>query len=343
MMVTLNAATAFATAALERAGANPADARRFAHALVAEDRLGYQGFGLARLPGYVARVRAGGISKSPWRLAMAGAPVEHYDGCAGFGHLHLEDAARRSSELAMEHGIGVVGISNSNHAGAIGIPARWIAEQGIVSLITTNAPAMVAPPGGTRRVVGTNPLAVAIPIPQRPPMVCDLSSSQVNRNEVLLALQAGTTIPLGWATDKDGRATTDPREALDGALAPLGGVKGFALALAVEALTGILLGPAIGPEITDFFSGDPSRPQGIAHLVLALDPRCFGDPSSFGARAERLRDAVEHAGDQSTTRLPGARAALAAIQHDRLCITPGVQQALREFAVEIGIEELANE
>jgi (2R)-3-sulfolactate dehydrogenase (NADP+) len=266
--------------------------------------------------------------------------VETYDGAGGLGHVHLELATDRAAALAAEHGIGAVGVSASNHAGALGLRAARLAREGLVALLVTNAPAVLAPPGGESAVLGTNPIALAAPVPGRPPLVCDLATSQVSRGQVMKAAQEGRPIPAGWALDADGNPTTDAEAALAGTLMPLGGPKGFALALIVEVLTGGLLGPAVGPEVRDFFS-DHEHPQQISHLVLAIDPAAFGDRAGFDARMGHLCEAVLGAGE--ATRLPGSRSAAAeAAAGDAVVLGDGLVARLEALASELGVAPLAS-
>lgn len=342
MRVGLGRAQTFACAILEAGGARPQDAAVMARALIEAERDGHAGHGLARLPGYAGRLRAGGIVSRDWRRVREGGPVESYDGRDGLGHVHLELAVSRAAELCTQHGIGAVGVSSSNHAGALGPRARRLADRGLVAILTTNAPAVLAPPGGRAPVVGTNPLAIAAPVPGGPALVCDLATSQVARGAIMRASQQGAEIPEGWALDADGEPTRDSTAALAGTLMPLGGPKGFALALAIEVLTGALLGPAVGPEVADFFGDGLDRPQGISHLVLALDPAAFGDPDAFASRVGRLRDAVEGSGAPGATRLPGSRAVAHAERHgDALTLADDLVRTLDALADDLGVPALA--
>jgi (2R)-3-sulfolactate dehydrogenase (NADP+) len=331
-------AATYAARLLAAAGARETDAETVARSLVAAERAGHGGHGIARLPGYIGRLRAGGTLSRPWKLLRDRGAVETYDGRAGLGHVHLELAVERAAALCAEHGVGVVGVAASNHAGALGLRARALAERGLVGLLFTNAPAVLAAPGGSRPVVGTNPIALAAPVPGGPPLVCDLATSQVSRGQIMRAAQEGRPIPAGWALDADGRPTVDAAAALDGTLMPLGGPKGFALALLVEVLTGALLGPAVGPEVEDFFGDTLDRPQDVAHLVVALDPAAFGDAAAVAERLGRLRDAVLASGQPGTTRMPGARAA----EHERTAdgeveLAPGLARQLAALAGELGV------
>jgi (2R)-3-sulfolactate dehydrogenase (NADP+) len=338
MKLAVEDARRFAAALLGAAGAGADDADLVARSLVAADLAGHGGHGLSRLPGYIARLRAGGTVPGSWRVVARRGPVETYDGAGGLGHVHLELATDRAAALAREHGIGVVGVSASNHAGALGVRAARLARDGFVALLVTNAPAVLAPPGGETAVVGTNPIALAAPAPGGPPLICDLATSQVSRGQIMKAAQEKRPIPADWALDGAGHPTTDADAALAGTLMPLGGPKGFALALIVEVLTGGLLGPAVGPEVRDFFS-DHEHPQGISHLVLVIDPAAFGDRDGFDARMARLRDAVLAAGE--ATRLPGSRSAAAeAAAGGTVTLDDGLVERLDSLASELGVEPI---
>ncbi len=337
MRVPADEVGALVASLLGRAGATPEDGARVADALVEASLSGRDGHGVARLPGYVARLRDGGSRSGPWRLARADGPFERYDGRAGLGHVHLADAVTRAVALAGVHGVGLVGVSDSNHAGALGLPAARIAEAGHVGVVCTNAPAVLAPPGGRAPVLGTNPIAVAAPVPGARPVVCDLSSSVVTRGRVMLAHDRGERLEPGWAHARDGSPTTDPAEALRGTLAPLGGGKGFALALAVEILTGVLVGPSVGPEVADFFEQPAERPQGVAHLAVALDPARLSD-GGHGDRMLRLAAAIRASGEEGEVRLPGARgAARIEAAGGRVELDGAVASMLARLAAELGV------
>jgi (2R)-3-sulfolactate dehydrogenase (NADP+) len=341
-MATVPALVRFATDALVAAGSDPDQAQQVARSLVDANQSGLEGHGLSRLPGYVRRLRAGGTSPEPWSLRAADGPIESYDGRGGLGHVHLDFATERAAVLCVEHGVGVVGVGDSNHAGALGPRGRRLAERGMIALLFTNAPAVLAPPGGRAAVIGTNPIALAAPVPGGPPLVCDLSASQVSRGKIMLAAEQETPIPPTWALDAEGRPTEDPRAALTGTLAPLGGTKGFALALAIEVLTGVLLGSVVGPDVRDFFGDDLSEPQRVAHLIIALDPARFGALDGFQARMTRLCEAVADAGDPGATRLPGSRAARLRVEREReIPVDAGLQRTLAQLADELGIPRLA--
>ena len=177
-----------------------------------------------------------------------------------------------------------------------------LAEAGLVALAFGNTPKAMAPWGGRQPLFGTNPIAFAVPQRARPPMVVDMALSQVARGKILTAAQKGEAIPEGWAVDERGAPTTDATAALKGALQPIGGAKGAALALMVEVLAVALTGARFGYEATSFFDAD-GAPPGVGQLLIAIDPGAFGGSDVFGDRIAALAGMIEGDG----ARLPGTR------------------------------------
>ena len=276
-------------------------AERTAAVLILAEAWGRQSHGLMRLPYYLARLRSGGCQADAELVIVSdtGAVVA-YDGNAGLGHWQLWDAAEVASRRCREHGIAAVSVGNSSHCGALATYVYPMLDAGQVGLVFSNGPAVIPPWGGNTPVVSTSPLAAGVPS-QPEPIIVDMATSAVARGRIAAAAQAGTPVPEGWALDADGKPTTDPAAALRGMLAPMGGAKGFALALLVEALTGGLVGPLPAAAIPDMFAAEANaKPQGIGHLVIALDPARLGAGS--GPRLNELTASVRKAGG----RVPGA-------------------------------------
>jgi (2R)-3-sulfolactate dehydrogenase (NADP+) len=262
-----------------------ADAAIVAACLVDAELEGRAGHGLVRLPFLLRRLRAGLIDPRPrlevTRLRPATALLDAGNGLGPVAGVRAVDLA---AELAGTYGAGVVAVRRGNHLGALGFYLRRFVERGLVGLCFSNTPPAVAPPGAASPFLGTNPIAAGFPAPDGPVLV-DMATSQVARGGILLARQAGRPIPEGWAVDAEGRPTTDPDAALGGSLAPLGGHKGFALALMVELLTGVLAGAGVGPGVTG--TVEPSdRPSDVGHSFWSLDPEAFG--GGFAGRAAGL-------------------------------------------------------
>jgi LDH2 family malate/lactate/ureidoglycolate dehydrogenase len=190
------------------------------------------------------------------------------DGDGGPGQIAGLFATDLSVELARSFGIGAVSVHSSNHYGAAGIYAARAARAGMVGMSTTNADPLAVPFGGARKALGTNPIAFAAPT-DGGVFVLDMATSQVAANKVFNARDEGRNIPEGWAVDESGAAITDPTEFY--AVVPLGGYKGYGLALMVEVLSGVLGGAGVTHDVAGLFA-NLERPQGLGHFHLALDP-----------------------------------------------------------------------
>jgi (2R)-3-sulfolactate dehydrogenase (NADP+) len=207
---------------------------------------------------------------------------------------------------------------------------RRLARQGLVALAFTNSPYAMPVPGGRRPLLGTNPVAAAFPRRAAAPMVIDLALSEVARGKIMVAAKEGRSIPEGWALDSEGRPTTDPKAALDGAMLAMGGTKGAALALVVEILCVALGGAAFGFEADSFFAPSPHPPR-LGHAILAIDPGALAGNDAFLDRIEALVSAM--LGDEGV-RLPGARRDnLTDTATNRgISISKQIQEQLRELA-----------
>jgi LDH2 family malate/lactate/ureidoglycolate dehydrogenase len=235
-------------ALLGAAGADPDDARLVAEQLVDAEARESRGQGLIRVRPYVAWLRSGKIA-SPARVKLErefGATLL-LDGGNGWGQVATTQAMRMCVERARKQGVCLALVRNANHIGRLGYYVEAAAGDGFVGLVACSghpSSAWVAPWGGTKPIFGTNPVAFGFPRKDGPPVVVDLSTTQGARGHVLLAARLGKLLPEGWAFDAAGYPTRDPSKALPphGTLAPLGGHKGYALALAVEILCGVLSG-----------------------------------------------------------------------------------------------------
>jgi (2R)-3-sulfolactate dehydrogenase (NADP+) len=178
-----------------------------------------------------------------------------------------------------------------------------VAQAGMVGLAFGNSPAGMPAWGGKRALFGTNPIAAVFPRRDAPPLVIDLSLSEVARGKLMVAARKGESIPLGWALDKDGNPTTDPKAGLEGMMMPAGGVKGAMLALVVELLCCALGGAAFGFEADSFFVEEGNRPR-IGQAFMVIDPAALAGTEVFHERVETLVAAMLADPD---VRLPGQR------------------------------------
>lgn len=294
MTITYGAARQLATDLLVAAGLAVDHAETTAEAIVLADAWGIGSHGLMRLPHYLDRMAAGGYPpKAELTVAEDTGPLLVMDGGGGLGHWQLRHAADEAARRCQRFGIAAVAVGNSGHCGALGVYTLPVTDAGLMAMVFSNGPASMAPWGGHEPVLSTSPLAVGVPLRPRP-VVVDMALSAVARGRVAAKAKAGEPIPAGWVVDAAGEPVTDPATALSGMLAPLGGAKGFALALCVEALTGGLIGPALSADVSDMFDpADDPTPQRIAHLVLAIDPARTDSGGSAEAAAARLDDVAD--------------------------------------------------
>jgi (2R)-3-sulfolactate dehydrogenase (NADP+) len=292
-----------AARALERSGAAAGQSRSTARALAAAEADGQSGHGLGRVPSYAAQVAAGKVDgRALPSFRRLGPAAVRIDAACGFAYPALDLAVETLPGLAREHGVAIATIHRSHHIGAAGHTAERLAEQGCVGFICSNTPPAMAFAGGVRPMMGTNPIAFAAPLPGRAPLVIDMALSQVARSRIVAAQSAGETIPAAWATDSGGRPTTDPAAALAGALAPIGGAKGAALALMVEILCGALAGGHFGWEASSFLD-DRGAPPAVGQVLLACDTPSL----SAGGFASRMSALLAALGAEDGVRIPGDR------------------------------------
>ena len=271
--VNLGAELDRATSLLVRAGLSEDHAAISAKAIIASDRWGIGSHGLMRLPFYLERLLAGGINPRATLKTVTDMPsLVVMNGENGMGHWQLQAAANLAADRALVNGIAAVGLGASSHCGALGIYTAPITRKGLVGIIFSNGPAVMPPWGGKKSVLSTSPIAAGIPT--NPPTIIDMATSAVARGKIAAKAQANEPLEPGWAFSAEGEPTTDAKVALSGMLAPLGGAKGYALAVLVESLTGALIGPTLAANMPDMFSpADAANPQGISHFVIAIDAK----------------------------------------------------------------------
>lgn len=290
--------------ALVHAETSPENARPTARALTQAEIDGQKGHGLSRVPSYAAQSRSKKVhGRAIPRLQETRPGALMIDVASGFFYPAMDLAAEPLVAAARRQGIAAAGFYNSHHAGVIGWHLERLAEHGLVTLMFANTPRAMAPAGGRTPLFGTNPIGFAAPVHGRVPVVVDMALSAVARGKILTAAQKGEPIPEGWATDADGRPTTDAKAALGGTLLPLGGAKGSALALMVEILAVALTGATLSAKATSFFDGDGMPPH-VGQLLIALDPAGFGGAEVFRDQVGALAAAIEA---DTGARLPGHR------------------------------------
>ena len=223
------------------------------------------------------------------------------DAATGFAHPAIDLGFSQLIPLARMHGIAVLSIKNSYNCGVLGYHTKRLAEAGLVGLGFTNAPASIAPSGGARPVVGTNPVSIAVPgVDGDAALVIDQSASTIAKSEVMKHARESKPIPVGWALDADGNPTTDPNVGLKGSMAPSGGYKGVGIALLVEIMAAALCGANLGKDASPF-SGTAGGPPRTGQCFIAIDPSA----TDGGLFAARVADLVQAIHDQDGAHLPG--------------------------------------
>lgn len=267
------------------------DAALLADTLVAAELWGHPSHGVLRLPWYVERLRSGAMDPTAEaQVIVDTGSLVQLDGCHGIGQSLARRAVSLSTERARGHGVGAVGVRRSNHFGTAAYFTRRAAEEGFASLLFTNASPAMAPWGGTRRLIGTNPWSIAMPAGRHGVVVMDMANTAVARGKVYAARAAGREIPDTWAAGPDGLATTDPEEALAGLMLPVGGPKGYAMSFMIDLLAGGLTGAGLGDDVVGPYS--PEGESRCGHLALAIDIEAMHGLESFERRAEAYIDEI---------------------------------------------------
>jgi (2R)-3-sulfolactate dehydrogenase (NADP+) len=308
MKFSIEELTQLAGRALRRAGASRATARATAAALVAAESEGLAGHGLSRVALYCGHLRGGRADGAarPRIIRKKGAACL-VDANGGLAFLATALAVREAIKRAKRYGAAFAGVTNSHHFGAAACHLAPVAQAGLVGLAFTNSPSAINAWGGKKAFFGTNPIAAVFPRRNADPVVVDLSLTEVVRGRIMLYAKEGKPIPLGWAVDRDGNPTTDPKAALTGSLSAIGGVKGMALALMVEVLCVALTGAAFSFENDSYF--EPGGKPRIGHALLAIDPDALAGADSYFSRLEAM---IARMLADEGVRLPGTRRQLAA-------------------------------
>ncbi|MFI2228664.1 Ldh family oxidoreductase [Nocardia testacea] len=264
------------------------DAELVLDSLVQADLWGHQSHGMLRLPWYAARLSSGVMTAHTRpEVLVDGGALLLLDGRAGIGQVLTDTARREAVARAREHGVGVVGVRNSNHFGTAMYYTRRAAAQGCVAVLTTNGSPAMAPWGGRRKTLGTNPWSIAAPAPTPSGTVAvDIANTAAARGKIYLARNRGEPIPDTWALDSDGNRTTDPSDAIAGIILPMAGHKGYAITFMMDVLSGALTGAETSPRVHGPY--EPEKRSGAGHLFIAIDVAAMGATGDFLESVGRL-------------------------------------------------------
>jgi LDH2 family malate/lactate/ureidoglycolate dehydrogenase len=336
----------FVTRALVSAGIPPGDAVQVAALMAEADARGGDAHGLFRLPQYVKQIQSGGINARPnIRILSDRAGAALVDGDNALGHLVMTRAAELAIEKARQCGIGWVGTRRSNHAGPAQLYARMPAVQDMIGLYFCVGNVNLLPPwGGTEVLLSTNPIAIAVPTLQHPSIVLDMATTNTAFGKIRLKAQRNEPMPEGWMIDRQGQPLTDPKRASEGFLVPIGGPKGYGLALMFGLLAGTLNGAAFGRDVVDYTT-DSKTASNTGQAVVALDIATFGDVQAFKQNVDKLWEVMKSSPTLpgvDEVRLPGERSEK--IYGERMAhgvpVAAELRKVLDELADRLGIQRL---
>ena len=269
-----------------RCGMGDEDAALLADSLVFADLRGVHSHGILRVPEYVEKLTVKGVNPRgrPFVVSEFGGCLV-VDGDNSMGQIGMDFAMQEVIRRAGAHGIAAAAIRGSNHSGAMAYFAIQALPHDMIGIATTNALPTMAPWGGAEKIMGINPLGVAIPTERELPLVHDAAFSGSSHGKIRIYQQKGLAIPAGWALDKDGNPTTDAAAAYDGLLLPIGEFKGVALAMIMGIFSSMLSGAAYGLELGNMVDGPKTGQDG--HFVAAIKIAAFEDPARFKARVDK--------------------------------------------------------
>jgi L-2-hydroxycarboxylate dehydrogenase (NAD+) len=322
------------------------DAATMAHLMTEADLQGSDGHGVIRLAPYLKRIKAGGINLRPnIRIIEERAATALIDGDNAMGHLVMSRAAELAASKARTAGIGWVGARFSNHAGPASLYARMALPHDMVGLYFAVGNANHLPPwGGLEMLLSTNPIAVAIPTSAETPVVLDMATTVAAYGKVKAKAQRGEMMPEGWMIDRSGKPLLDPQRADEGFLLPIGGYKGYGLALIVGLLAGTLNGAAMGRSVIDF-NQDFETTTNTGQAIAMIDLAAFGDVAAFKQRVDQVVREL-----RASDRLPGvdriwlpgeqSHAKRVANNRDGIMLSAALRKVLDGVAGELGIAPL---
>jgi L-2-hydroxycarboxylate dehydrogenase (NAD+) len=292
---------AFITRAATAAGLPAKDAEILAGLMVEADLRGSDTHGVIRLPLYLRRIRAGGINTNPNIRVVSDRPsAALIDGDNGMGHLVMRRVAHLAIEKAKATGIGWVGARMSNHAGPAALYVTMPLKHDMIGLYFAVGSSNHLPPwGGSESLLGTNPMAVAVPAGDEPPIVLDMSPTVAAFGKVRLKAQRGEQMPVGWMIDKQGKPLTDPKRMDEGHLLPIGEYKGSGLSLIIGLLAGALNRAALGRDVVDFVK-EAGKPTNTGQAIAAISIDAFMPAAEFKRSVDQvIRDI------RNSPKLPG--------------------------------------
>ncbi len=337
---------AFIARAMAAVDVPAADAKVIAELMTRADVQGSEGHGIFRLPQYIRRIKGGAVNVRPTvKVAREAAGMALVDGDNGMGHVVMRFATEKAIEKAKTAGVAWVGVKWSNHAGPASLYAGMPLAHDMIGLYLAVGNANHLPPwGGIDMLLSTNPIAVALPAGDEPPIILDMATTVAAYGKVKTKAQRGETMPEGWMIDRQGRPLTDPRRSNEGFLLPIGGYKGYGLALVFGLLAGTLNGAAMGRDVVDF-NADDTTPTNTGHVIVAINIAAFQPVAEFKKSVDALiRDirGGKRLPGVDAIRLPGegSHRARADRLKNGIPLPPALADALAKLAAELKIAPL---
>ena len=336
----------FIARALAAAGIPPDDAGQVAALMAEADARGGDAHGVFRLPQYVKQIQSGAVNPRPnITIVSSKAGTALLDGDNALGHLVMKRAAELAIEKARQCGVGWVGTRRSNHAGPAQLYPRMAAAQDMIGIYFCVGNANLLPPwGGTEVLLSTNPIAIAVPASRHPIITLDMATTNTAFGKIRLKAQRGEPMPEGWMIDRQGRPLTDPKRASEGFLVPIGGPKGYGLALMIGLIAGILNGAAFGRDVVDY-TVDSKTPSNTGQSIIAVDIEAFADVQAFKEQVDKVWDVMKSSPTLpgvDEVRLPGEHSER--IYRERMAhgvsLSNGQRKILDELANSLGIQRL---
>lgn len=278
----------FVAQVFAKAGVPDDEATLIGESLTEADLTGVESHGVSRVPIYLKRIELGVVNAVARLEVIADLPgALVLDGCNSMGIVTGVRAIDMAIEKAETSGSVFVTVRNSNHFGVAAFFTQRALARGMIGYAASNAPSTMAPWGGIKPYMGTNPFSVAFPAGSELPIVMDMATSVVAQGKIIMAGKEGKSIPFGWAITKDGDPTDDPKAALEGTVLPFGGPKGYAVSLMLDVLSGVLSGAAFGPYLCNMWN-DFKNPQNVGHYFTVLDVKKFVPLEQFKANLDTM-------------------------------------------------------
>ena len=336
----------FISSALQAEKVPASDADIIASLMVQSDLAGADGHGIFRLPAYLKRIRAGGVNLHPnIHIEREQGATALINGDNALGHLVMNRAVDLAIEKVKQHSVCWIGSHYGNHSGAASVYVRKLAEQGYIGIYMAvgNANHM-APWGGIDLLLSTNPIAIAVPAGDGPTVLLDIATTVAAYGKVKVAAQKGESIPDDWMIDRQGKPITDPKKSAEGSLLPIGGYKGYGLAVMIGLLAGALNNAAVGKGTIDF-NAHHDLVTNTGQTIIAVDPSAFGNTEDFINRVIALVSDLKNSSTLpgvKEIRVPGEGAAKTRVERIKngIPVSPELLEALNNCAQECGIPAL---